>query len=99
MFAAVLMFMQLGFLNAVFDSDVTLLRRLNADIVITSRAKQHMGVNEPFGRRRLEQVRSVPGVTAIYPVYVEGQLSLWKNPETGRLRVIRVIAFRPGDPA
>jgi putative ABC transport system permease protein len=99
MFAAVLMFMQLGFLNAVFDSQVELLRRLNADLVITNSSKHHLGVNEPFGRRRLEQVRAIDGVTAAYPVYIEGTISLWKNPVTRESRLIRAVGIRPEDHA
>jgi putative ABC transport system permease protein len=99
MFAAVLMFMQLGFLNAVFDSQVELLRRLNADLVITNSSKHHLGVNEPFGRRRLEQVRAVDGVAAAYPLYIEGTISLWKNPVTRESRLIRAVGVRPEDHA
>jgi putative ABC transport system permease protein len=98
-FATTLMFVQLGFQNAVFDSQVALLRRLNADLVITNRSKQHLGVNEPFGRRRLEQARAVPGVAAAYPLYIEGALSLWRNPQTRQVRIIRAIGVDPDDPA
>ena len=98
MFATVLMFMQLGFLNAVFDSQVELLRRLNADLVITNRSKHHLGVNEPFARRRLQQALAVRGVAAVYPLYIEGTVSLWKNPETGQSRLIRAIGLDPKYP-
>jgi len=98
MFSAVLMFMQLGFLNAVFDSQVELLRRLNADLVITNRSKHHLGVSEPFARRRLEQARAVPGVQAAYPVYMETSSSLWKNPQSRKSRLIRVLGVRPEEP-
>ena len=99
MFATTLMFVQLGFLNAVFDSQVALLRRLNADLVITNRSKHHLGVNEPFARRRLEQARAVPGVSAVSPVYIEGSVSLWRNPQTRQLRTIRAIGLDLEDPA
>jgi putative ABC transport system permease protein len=97
-FATVLMFVQLGFLNAVFDSQVALLRRLNTDLVITNRSKHHLGVNEPFARRRLEQARAVSGVLAAYPLYIEGAQSLWRNPLTRELRTIRVVGVDPEDP-
>jgi putative ABC transport system permease protein len=97
-FAAVLMFMQLGFMNAVFDSQVAMIRLLNADFILTNSSKHRLGALEPFGRRRLEQARAVKGVSAVYPLYVEGTDSVWRNPETGELRLLRVIGVSPGDP-
>ena len=98
LFASVLMFMQLGFLNAVFDSQVELLRRLNADLFVTNSSKHHLGSFEPFSRRRVEQARTVAGVAAAYPLYIEGKTSFWQNPETHELRLIRVIGVSPSDP-
>ncbi len=98
MFATVLMFMQMGFLNALLDSQVALLRRLNGDIVITNRSKIRMGLYEPFARRRLEQAKRVRGVAAAYPLHIEGGASWWKNPETQESRLIRAIGLNPDDP-
>ena len=98
MFSTVLMFMHMGFLNALLDSQVALLRRLNGDIVITNRSKIRMGLYEPFARRRLEQAKGVRGVAAVYPLHIEGGASWWKNPETKQSRLIRVIGLNPDDP-
>jgi putative ABC transport system permease protein len=98
MFAAILMFMQLGFLNATFDSQTELIRRLNADLIMTNRSKYRLGIQEPFARRRLEQARAFNGVTAALPVYIErSDSSLWKNPLTHESWRIRVIGIRPND--
>jgi putative ABC transport system permease protein len=93
MFAALLMFMQLGFLNGILDSQAKLVGKLDADLVITSLSKRRFGFEEPFARRRLEQARAVPGVVAVSPIYLA--FSEWKNPETRELSKIRVIGVQP----
>jgi putative ABC transport system permease protein len=93
MFAALLMFMQLGFLNGILDSQARLVGKLDADLVITNRLKRRFGFEEPFARRRLEQARAVQGVIAVSPIYLA--FSEWKNPETHESRKIRVIGVQP----
>src|SRR5205085_6489630 len=44
------------------------------------------------------QAAGVDGVQAAYALCVEALEALWKNPDTGALRSIRVLAFRPEDP-
>jgi len=97
-FAVVLMFMQLGFRNALFDSTVAVHRQLNADLVMTSTARYTLSVKETFSRRRLMQAEACPGVESAWPLYVETALSIWKNPETGQGYPIRVLAFDPAHP-
>jgi len=97
-FAVLLMCMQVGFQNALFDSTVALVEGLNADIIITSRARYTLSVRETFTRRRLSQAEATPGVKAAFPLYIEAGLSSWKNPETGITYPIRVLAFDPYQP-
>src|SRR5262245_18266935 len=98
MFAAVLMFMQLGFLNAAIDSQTELIRRLNANLIMTNRWKYRLGIPGPLSARRLEHARAFNGVTAALPVYIERtDSSLWKNPLTHESWRIRVIGIRPND--
>jgi putative ABC transport system permease protein len=97
-FAVLLMCMQVGFQNALFDSTVALIEGLNADIIITSRARYTLSVREPFTRRRLSQAAATPGVQAAYPLYIETRFASWKNPETGVTYPIRVLAFDPDEP-
>ena len=40
-------------------------------------------MKQPFSRRRIEQARAVDGVRTVYPIYMETQLSQWKNPLSG----------------
>lgn len=97
-FAVVLMFMQLGFSNALFDSTVAVHDHLLADLVMTSRARYTLSVKETFSRRRLMQAEACPGVESARPLYVETALSIWKNPETHKGYPIRVLAFDPAHP-
>lgn len=99
MFSSVLMFMQMGFLNAVVDGQIKLVRWFNADLIITNSSKHHLGIHESFPYRRLEQALSVNGVTAALPVYVESQLSFWRNPQTHQSRIIRVVGLPIQDSA
>jgi putative ABC transport system permease protein len=95
-FATALMFMQLGFLNAVFDSQAILLRRLNADLILTNRSKHNMSAFEPIAGIRLVQAKAMDGVAAVYPLYI--QTGDWRNPDTGELHGLRVLGVSPDDP-
>src|SRR5262245_21634382 len=70
-FAALLIFMELGFLNALLESTVQILTRLNGELVIVSSARYALPANERFDVRRMQQAEAVPGVEAVYPVYIE----------------------------
>lgn len=99
-FAVLLMFMQIGFLNALVDGTVEVIRRFDADLVITSATKYTFSTNDPFTRRRLYQAEAVPGVLSARPLYIEYRASLWKNVgQAEPPRHIRVLAFDPRHPA
>ena len=97
-FAVVLMFMQLGFRNALFDSTVALHRRMNADLVLTSAARYTVSVKETFSRRRLAQARGCAAIESAWPLYIETAQSIWKNPASGQGHPIRVLAYDPAEP-
>src|SRR5260370_40857241 len=80
-FAVVLMFMEMGFWNALLDGLVSLIRAFNADLVIVNKEKYALNINEPFTRRRLQQALAAPGVRAAYPFHPESRPSFWKNPD------------------
>ncbi|MGH9141313.1 MAG: ABC transporter permease DevC [Vicinamibacterales bacterium] len=94
-FAVLLMFMETGFRNAMFDSQLLLINRLDADIFLISRAKPTLMFQEPFARHRLEQARAAPDVQSAEPVYIEHDAALWKNASDGSLHDIRAVAFEP----
>jgi putative ABC transport system permease protein len=94
-FAVLLMFMETGFRNAMFDGQLLLIDRLDGDIFLISRAKSTLMFQEPFARHRLEQARAAPDIQSAEPVYVEHDAALWKNASDGSLHDIRAVAFEP----
>ena len=95
-FAVLLMFVFLGFKNALYDSQLQLLELLNGDIVIINRIKDNMFVPEQFARRRLYQAQAFDGIDDAYALYTA--TADWKNPETKLIRPLRVLAFNPAEP-
>ncbi|WP_008310557.1 ABC transporter permease DevC [Leptolyngbya sp. PCC 6406] len=95
-FAVLLMFLFTGFMNALYDSQLQLLSRLNGEIIMVNRLKSNMFVPISFARRRLDQARAFEGVTDAYALYLSD--ANWKNPETKRTRPVRVLAFNLADP-
>lgn len=97
-FAIVIMFMELGFLNGLYDSQTAALTSFRADLVMVSRALHIFNTHETFPRSRLQQATGIDGVKGVYPVYVEDTFSYLRSPTTGIRNTVRVIAFDPGDP-
>jgi putative ABC transport system permease protein len=100
-FAVALMFMELGFQNALLDSMVGLLETFDADLVLLSSSNFSMGFQDPFSRRNLQRAQQCEGVAAVSPIYIETTTSMWRvgGPAGGvDLRPIRVVGFRVGDP-
>lgn len=95
-FAVVLMFMQTGFKNALFDSTVQILHDLDADLVLVSKARYALPANQTFNIGRIYQARACDGVKAAYPLYIERPRAVWKQPD-GRGFPIRVLACDPSD--
>jgi putative ABC transport system permease protein len=88
-----MMFMQIGFLNALFDAQLGLLERLHTDLVVLGKGTRTLAGTIPFPRRRLEQALAVSGVAAVQPLYVTSSAALWRNPQDQHRRTIRVLAF------
>lgn len=92
-FAVILMFMQLGFQAALYESATRIHQSLNADIVlINPRSRALISMNN-FSRRRLYQALGVDGVESINAMYVG--LGTWKSPESQRDRAILVLGIDP----
>ncbi|MGL5878223.1 MAG: ABC transporter, partial [Xenococcaceae cyanobacterium] len=79
-FADMLMFMQLGFQNALFQSSVTVHHNLEGDIFLMNPQSDALFATKQFSQRRLYESLAVKGVDSVNPVYVG--LAFWKNPET-----------------
>ncbi|MBW4611952.1 MAG: ABC transporter permease DevC [Desmonostoc vinosum HA7617-LM4] len=96
-FADVLMFMQLGFQNALYDSNTRANRAMLADIVLLSPKALNLQNLSTFSRRRLLQSRDVPGVQTATALYINN--ITWKNPQTRLNATVQVLGFAPDEPA
>ena len=95
-FAGILMFMQLGFRDGLFDASVTIHRLLDADLVLISPRSSSSVSMAGFPRRRLVRAMADPAVVGITPVH--WNLLLWRNPENRATRSILTLGFEPADP-
>ncbi len=96
-FADVLMFMQLGFQTALFDSNTRLHYSMQGDIFLVSPQARNLANMNSFTRRRMFQAMDVPGVKSAEPMYVN--FLDWKNPQTGKKTTVLVMGFNPDKPA
>ncbi|NEP13204.1 MAG: FtsX-like permease family protein [Symploca sp. SIO2C1] len=94
-FADILMFMQLGFRDALFESNITLHKSLQGDIFLISPQSTSLLTMKSFSSRRLYQTLGLEGVKSISQVYLD--FGLWKNPQTRGTRGILVLGFNPAD--
>jgi putative ABC transport system permease protein len=96
-FADVLMFMQLGFQNALYDSNTRLNRAVQADIVLLSPKARNTQTLSTFSRRHLYQALDIPGVQSANALYIN--TLTWKNPQTKRDATVQMLGFDPDHPA
>ncbi|MCC5610302.1 ABC transporter permease DevC [Nostoc sp. CHAB 5834] len=92
-FADVLMFMQLGFQNALFESNTILHRSMQADMFVISPQARNLANMSSFTRRRLYQTMDIPGVKSAEGMYIN--IVDWKNPQTHQKTTILVMGFNP----
>ncbi len=92
-FADVLMFMQLGFQESLYDSNTKIRRALNADIVLVSPKAKNTQNLSTFARRRLYQAMDIPGVESAHAFY--SRTVNWKNPQTREDNSLQLIGFDP----
>ncbi|MDJ0844087.1 ABC transporter permease DevC [Crocosphaera sp.] len=92
-FADVLMFMQLGFRDALFDSSVKLHQSLDGDIfMLNSKTDTLTGIRS-FSQRRLYETLGVDQIENVTPVYIG--VSTWKNPVARKTRNILNVGLNP----
>jgi len=94
-FAVILMFIQLGFRDALFDSAISMHENLEGDIFLISPQSTALIAMKSFSQRRLYQALSYEGVESISPIYMD--FALWKNPIDRRTRSIMIIGFNPSE--
>ncbi|VEP13247.1 DevC protein [Hyella patelloides LEGE 07179] len=96
-FADILIFMQLGFMNALYTTNTQYARKIKGDVVLTSTQATNFTRPYTFPRRRLYQAMDIPGVESAEPIYV-GSLS-WRNPQNREKTSMTVFGFNPDKPA
>ena len=95
-FADILIFMQLGFLNALVDSSVLLHENLRADLVLMNPQALNWSELATFPRRRLYQALDIPGVASAEALYINNVT--WKNPQTRQKTSILAIGMNVDHP-
>jgi putative ABC transport system permease protein len=94
LFACLLIFMQLGFMDALFDSAVKPQEGMRADLYLMHRQAEALWRTQPFPRARLMQALGAEGVDRVVPMYVAN--AAWKNPITSLKRTLLVFGVDPG---
>lgn len=93
-FIVLLMFIQLGFQDALYSSATALHQNLKGDLFLVSAQYKSLTATQSFSRTRLFQTLGFNGVESVNPIYL--QFARLKNPETGEKFSIYVIGFDPG---
>ncbi|MEA5576660.1 ABC transporter permease DevC [Anabaena sp. UHCC 0451] len=95
-FIVLLMFIQLGFQDALYSSATAVHQNLKGDLFLVSSQYKSLTSNQSFSRNRLYQTLGFNGVESVSPMYL--QFAKLKNPATGEKYSIYVIGFDPGKP-
>ena len=93
--AVVVMFIELGLLLGILDSQALVADLVRGELVVVSQARTNLHKWNEFDRIRLYQIGSLPGVDSVLPVY-QGTMGL-RVPESGEVRRIVVLSFVPGE--
>jgi putative ABC transport system permease protein len=97
MVSVVLMWMQLGLLQALFSSAVEFHGSVNGELIVIHGQYEYLLRNQPFSSRLLHRLLGSPHVKEIYPIYT--QPLEWKNPWTGEVRTIQCYGIDTDKPA
>ena len=94
-FACVLIFAQLGFKGALYDSGTAIQAGLNGDLFLIHQNTDTLMQTHAFPRARLYQALAVEGVAQASPVYVG--TGSWKNPWNSARRAVFVFGVDPAN--
>lgn len=95
-FADMLMFVQLGLLDALFDSATQAHQNLQADLVLINPKFQTLFYVKSFPRERLQQTLAYTSVKSVRPLYID--IAQWRNPKNRLSRGILVWGIDPANP-
>ncbi|MEG5064321.1 ABC transporter permease DevC [Microcoleus sp. B3-A4] len=94
-FADILIFVQLGFQDALFDSAVKPHLSLQTDLVLINPQFETFAAVKDFNRERLYQAQGVEGVKSVTSLYIG--MGQWRNPTTRTTRSILIFGIDPGN--
>ncbi|MFM7425046.1 MAG: ABC transporter permease DevC [Elainella sp.] len=95
-FVVTMLFMQLGFQDALFSSSIRLHHRLIGDLFLISPQYQSLVAQQSFPKSRLYQTLAFDGVKSVSPLYF--QFGKLKNIETGQKFSIFIFGVDPSKP-
>jgi putative ABC transport system permease protein len=93
-FIMVLMFVQLGFQDALYSSATQVHQSLQGDLFLVSSQYKALTANQSFSRTRLYQALGFDGVDSVSPMYLG--FAKFKNPVSGEKYSIYIIGLEPG---
>ncbi len=94
-FAVVLMFLQLGFRDALFNSSIRLQSNLVGDLVVISPQSTNLVGMRNFSQRRLYQALGMKEVVSVNPIYIGTGAWKIKEDPAGQTRNILVLGANP----
>ncbi len=92
-FATILMFMQLGFRDALYDSAIKIHEQLHADLVLINPRSRALINMRNFSRRYLYQAASFEEVKSVSSLYIA--LANWQFAQDSYNRRILILGFEP----
>lgn len=93
LFACVLVFMQLGFLDSLYASAASAPLKMRGDLFVLHRQTEALWRPVQFDRSILMRVLGHPNVDAVYPLYTS--LGHFKNIDTRKKRTLMVYGYDP----
>lgn len=96
-FADMLILLQMGFQDALYDGATQTQRLLQADLVLINPQFQTLFSVQSFPRERLYQAMSADGVSEVSSIYIAS--ANWKNADTRQTRAILIWGVDPEAPS
>ena len=93
--AAVIMFVEFGFLTGVLDAQSTIADLMRADLVVMDSSRVHLHRWDPMQPVRLDQIAAIPGVAKVIPIYEDA--AGIRDKADKRIRRVMVFAVPPDE--
>nr|APZ79576.1 FilA3 [Fischerella sp. TAU] len=96
-FADILMFFQLGLMEAAFASATAMHSLLQGDLFLINAISDNVQTIKPFSRSKLFQALGKDGVASINVLYLG--IGSWRNPDNRTFWQVQVYGFNPSKPS